>query len=417
VRLQSRHTTLLANLAIPIIGGLSGVLLARALGPADRGIFALLQSLPAVVATVASVGMAEALAFHVARSPDQEDRYSLLRSSTVIVIVGSLIAIGFGFALSTWLFGIIDDDYRDAFTAALLYIPALTFAFVAQGWYRGSSRLASWNFARALPGLLWAIAVCVIFVWQPTVLAMAVGMSVSGVLVLVVLAIIGRSDLRDAYRARPGSGRPLMRYGVPSTLSTLPRLINLRFDQLFLLIFLPSEAVGFYVTAVAWSSLIPAVASVRAMNRFVDVAALEPASRWPLVKDILRNGLKVSIIAGVILAALSPIVFPLLFGEAFRPARNLAAAMALVGVANAMMAITTSMLWAWGLPGRLLIADLSALAATLLILIGFSPLIGVWSAVLASFASYVTAVCLSTSFMRRDSRTATTRLEAGMSQG
>jgi O-antigen/teichoic acid export membrane protein len=365
-RLDERHTTLLANLAIPLIGALSGVLLARALGPADRGVFALIQTLPLVVATVASVGMAEAVAYHVARAPSMPQRYAVLRSGLAIVAASTAGTLALILAAAPWISGLIEQDYRSAFLAALLYIPALTFGLVAQGWYRGANRIPLWNLSRVMPGALWACGVIVVSVWHPTVFRMSTAMCVSGVLALLTYLAVGKQDLVAAKRTAGTSGRPLLAYGLPSTLSTLPRLINLRFDQLLLLAVLPKEEVGFYVAAVAWASLVPAFSSARAMNSFTAIAALAAADRWSASKVVLLNGLKVASAAGVILALLAPAAFTVVFGAEFDGGQHIAAAMSLAGIALAMMTVTTNLLWACGLPKQLLASDMSALAVTLL---------------------------------------------------
>src|SRR5919106_1494778 len=71
------------SLAVQFVNVATGLLLARELGPHDRGVLLAVMLWPGLLATLAGLGVAEAVAYSVAR-----------RQERLGVITGSAIAIG-----------------------------------------------------------------------------------------------------------------------------------------------------------------------------------------------------------------------------------------------------------------------------------------------------------------------------------
>src|SRR5919201_2377787 len=70
-RVAANHvgTSLLGTAAVQLLGVLTGILLARTLGPAGRGAFAAMVLWPTVTVTAGDFGLANALAFYSAKEP------------------------------------------------------------------------------------------------------------------------------------------------------------------------------------------------------------------------------------------------------------------------------------------------------------------------------------------------------------
>src|SRR5262249_21288164 len=75
------------NVLLAMIGLATSILAARLLGPAGRGELAAIQTWPAVVATVALLGLPDAVVYFTARRPDRGGSY--LGSAMALALLAS----------------------------------------------------------------------------------------------------------------------------------------------------------------------------------------------------------------------------------------------------------------------------------------------------------------------------------------
>ena len=130
--------------------------------------------------------------------------------------------------------------------------------------------------------------------------------------------------LSTAWPDRHGSAGlgPLLRYGLRALPGTAGALVNNRFDQLCLIAPLVSlRDLGLYAVA-AGTSFLPAIlATSLGASSFATVVDDKQLGRQMLsASAAIRQGLLVSAIASVALAAISPVIIPLIYGAAFQDA-------------------------------------------------------------------------------------------------
>lgn len=393
---RTRDLTLVANLAIPALGSVSAVALARSLGPGDRGDLAAVQAVPIIFAAMASLGMSEAVAYHVARSSDPLRRVIILRSALLLWIVGSTACLLISLLLVRVVLETRGGTVVVSGYIAAVYVPSLAFVLVAQGWSRGHDRLMAWNFLRLFPTAAWVACAVVLSFVAPSTRSMSIAFAASGLLSAVVAAAQLRGGVIPNSHLSGPVLRDLLKYGMSVAASTLPRALNIRLDQVILVGFVSSSDLGLYVTAVAWVSLISAFGSVRAIRSFATIAPLHGAARVRVIRQTYGRCLVTSLSAGAIVGLITPVVFPILFGPEFDEGTRLALMLLPAGVALSMMTVSTTLLWASGRLGALLIADLSAFAVTALLLVLLAPRFGVTGAIVATTLAYLVAVSIAT---------------------
>src|ERR1700728_3512098 len=88
--------TALTNLAIGAMGFCTGIISARMLGAHGRGELAAIQTTPSVIASLAMIGMPEALVYFSAREPEQSGSY--LGTAASLSLISSL-----PFVVLAWL--------------------------------------------------------------------------------------------------------------------------------------------------------------------------------------------------------------------------------------------------------------------------------------------------------------------------
>jgi O-antigen/teichoic acid export membrane protein len=317
-----RHLALSVATRLAMIGLrlLRNVLLARVLGPAERGLFALLSALPDLLAALTSGGLNTALGYQAA----QQRPMGLLL--TQVLVFGCLAA-----GLLTLCGVLIVDQFGSALDASqqlgpliwilLLAVPLTILKSGLLTLHNGDGRVTSFNALRLLESLAPLVLFLALFwMWQTAALQAAV---ISWLVGIGLVTIAGWCWLGRFHQLRlrwnTSSHRELLRYSGKSHPDVLFQQVLLRSDYLFIGAFMGSEALGYYAMATAAAELLLIVPE---------------AVTTPLMKRLLRQGdgieqltpFALRITATVMLAACLSMalvgnwLIVSLFGESYAPA-------------------------------------------------------------------------------------------------
>jgi len=179
-------------------------------------------------------------------------------------------------------------------------------------------------------------------------------------------------------------------------------ILNLQLDQILMATWLPSEMLGLYTISAAWSGLLAPVFGALGSVIFPQLAAAEDADvRRGLIGRSLRAAMLVVVLLGLGLAAVTPVLLPLLFGQAF--ARAVPAALILIagGMILSMNTVFGEILRGVGAPRWPLLSQLAALPVTVVLLITLLPRWSLVGAGLSSVAAYLTAAIVCVVGIRR----------------
>lgn len=385
--------TLLTNLVVLAAGTLSGLLLARSLGPSGRGDLAAAQTLPMILGALSALGMGEAVAFVSASTTDESRRSAMLSAALMISGIMSVAVIAVAQLLIPIVLGGQGPDIEHAARIASLYSTGLATSLTLSGWFRGQDRIVLWNLTRAMPGALWAGATLVVVATGSTVVkasvALAIASTLSGILALSLVIATSRFS-----RPTVSNARELLAFGVPSASSTLPRILNNSLDVLLLIPFTSSAQLGYYAASVTWSSVVPQLGTASTASRFKIVASAPDTGRSALVSSLLRRALKHSVLAGAMVMAITPFAFVVVFGDEFNGAVGLAIAMSAVAIVQSFRNSLGHCMWASGTPRLLLASDIAGFLVTIVLVMALAPFLGVWGAVIASLCSYGASAAL-----------------------
>jgi enterobacterial common antigen flippase len=311
------HTTA-TNLGISLASVVTGVLVARLLNPAGRGELAAILNWPTLLGMLTTLGLSEALVFFSAKQRNRAGRY--LSTAMVLSLAASTVFVALGWLLMPWLLAAQDPGVVDAARWYLLQIPVAAVIGLVIGPLRGVGDVRSWNLLRSAPTVIWLVIVVAFRLGsdraEPEALALTFVATRAALAPFAIWFV--RRRLRQALRPDPSLARPLVRYGLPNALSTLPATLNLRLDQLLIVGFLPPGDLGLYAVAVAWSFLpSPALYAFGAVL-FPRVAEhADPGN----ARDLAARGVRVAIALSAVLTiatmAITPLGLPLLFGHRF----------------------------------------------------------------------------------------------------
>jgi O-antigen/teichoic acid export membrane protein len=381
--------TLLANVILMALGGLTGVLAARWLGPTGRGQLAAIQLWPALLGTIAVVGMPESLAYYAAKKPHLAGPYLTSAVLAALAVSVAIVAIGY-VAMPLLLLAQSPIVVADA-RIYLAVVPLTVLVGLPFHVLRGTGRFAAWNVLRLLPTLAWLavlLASFAIAARQADQLAfgyLAV-LALLGVPIwFVVLALVPKPH--GPHRRLV---RPLLRFGLPSVGATLPQIVNLRADQLVIAIVLPPDQLGLYAAAVAWSSVVNPIPQSLAAVLLPRVAGEENAVRRGAVyAQWARIAWMAGAAIGLLVAMVTPLLFPILFGPRFQSAVLTAVVLVVAGSMLALNGVLEEGLRGLGAPRAAMLAEVAGVPVTLVALITLLPRLGILGAAIASLFGYV----------------------------
>jgi O-antigen/teichoic acid export membrane protein len=348
---------------------------ARALGPAGKGYYASLTLLATVLVAVCDVGIGDALIVLTGRG-----RASLTDavSSTVRALLVLVPAGAVAFLLAGALLfdaGGADDRLTLLLGAALVAtgICYSTLVSVPLAMQRvmtasGLSALAAGAAAAAALVLVAALGLGV----EGAVLAALVGTAAALAATLAGLRA-GRVSLRPR-RARGYLGQAV-RLGVPFQLSNLLVVAAARLDLLLVFKLSGAAAAGRYSVALTVGALVSAVPTALAYAAF------------PRLPRLLRTGVGAALAAAAVLAAVTPIVVPALFGQSFAAAVTPALVLLAAGVLYSAQWLLARAWSARGAPQALFVSFAASFVVMVALDFALIPGRGATGAALAALAA------------------------------
>jgi O-antigen/teichoic acid export membrane protein len=381
---RALSASLSASLLVQLANVVSGIALARTLGPSSRGVLAAVVLWPSLLAAVGMLGIPDALTFRTARGEGEVGL--LLGTGLVISAVQSTILIAIGFVVVP---SILRDGGAWHGLLFLAFIPMNLAALSIMGVLNGLERYRSFQGLRTLVTVL---ATCSI-ITLAAVGRLGVGTAVGAYLLANAITLIAAwLSVRGAVGRLEVSrsvARGLIVFGSKSQTSGVSSMLNERLDQLVISAFLAPAQLGYYVVAVTLTSLTSLVGTsvgfvaLPAVSRLTDRDELLARVRFLVV---VTAGASIAVSAPLIV--LAPIMTRLFFGSAYLPTttvcRILLAAVVMLSVSRALAA----MLKGLGQPIDAGIADGIGLVVTIVCLAVFLPAFGLMGAALASALAY-----------------------------
>lgn len=407
---QDLRGTLATNIALTLLAVVTGIIAARILGPTGEGQLTAIQTWPLLLGTLAMLGLDSAVVYFIARQPEKGKQ--LTCTATLIGLLSAL-AVGAGawFALP---FLLSAQRAQIVSTARIFLLVGIIFALVGipHGSLRGARAFTAWNLFRVAPGVAWLCILLASWVFgHPNAIPLSEWYLGALVACGLPFLIVVNRRLQGRFRPEPGLAPDMLRFGIPSALTSLPQTINLRFDQMLIIAFLPARSLGFYVVAVAWSGgvapLLTAVGSVL----FPHVSAeTDTERRGHLVATALQAGTLVAAVTSVPFMVLAPVGLPLVFGARFAPSVPSAVLLVPAGAILAWAGVAEEGLRGLGRPTIVLIAELVAALVTVAALPLLLHAYGILGAAVASLLGYSTIAIFTVCVISRSTHQPVLRL-------
>ena len=306
------------NSALAALAVATGVIAPRLLGPSGEGELTAIQTWPLLLGTLAMLGLDSALVYFIAREPERGKQ--LTATATLIGLLSSLLVGAIAWFALPFLLSAQQPDVISAARVFLLIGVVFAVVGIPHGSLRGAHSFAAWNLFRVAPGLAWLCILCASWILK-TAHPIPLSRWYLGAVFCCGLPIVIVVNRRLQGRPRPDRrlAWKMLRFGLPSAVTSLPQTVNLRFDQLLIIAFLPARSLGFYVVAVAWGGGVAPLLSAIGSVLFPQVSA-EPDTcrRGQLLATALQGGAVVAAVTSLPFILLAPVALPLVFGARYR---------------------------------------------------------------------------------------------------
>jgi O-antigen/teichoic acid export membrane protein len=345
---------------------ISGVLLARLLGPEQRGYLALLVLWPAVISRVGELGLPNAAAYYIARAPESfvlilgAIKRLALRQAPVLVACHAAVLFAY----------LIGKPSGVAFAGILTManVPASMAVDYGLTMLQGQRRFGTLNLLRNLNQAVVCTGLVILVALHWTSLVSAT------VVVVVALCTSGAAFLFAALSFRPSrsaqaravSSDELMRFGVHGLLGSLYPLETFRIDQIAVGLLLSPAALGLYVVGFAFTNIPLFIAQSLGFVAYPAIAAeADHSQRRHIMWQFFWLVLGLSIVPFIVLEVTMGALVPWFFGHQFEASITIARIMLVGGLVLAARRILAEGLRGTGNPAAGTFAEAILLAVLL----------------------------------------------------
>ncbi len=311
-------------LAVQLILVVTGVLLARGLGPTDRGHLALLTLVPLTIWQLGSLGLSLSLTYVIARRPVQTRAIGTLIARTAVWQLAILLPLA---AIASLALFAGDPGYvKVSATIALILVPASCVQQYALALLQGERRFTAYSLTLVLPLGLFAVGLVAFQVAGSLTLEAATGLFAgtlsAGAIAAGILAVRKLPDAASDSQEIPSLSW-LVRFGLKGMLgsSQASPLENYRIDQAIVGIFLAPATLGQYVVAVSLTNLPRFAGRAFGLVAYPSVAGeTDLGSARRAMWRFLWASLPVLLLISGGLWLLAPWLIPFFFGSGFHEA-------------------------------------------------------------------------------------------------
>jgi O-antigen/teichoic acid export membrane protein len=386
----------LAEAFVALFSLLTGVMVARHLGPAGKGNVSSIGYVVALVGPAVTLGLGEA-AVTLTRGRGVDLGRAL--SATIACIAATSVA---GAAiLVTWIviqFNGQLDELQGAITAAVAAVPAMALWYALSLLVEAQGGLIASSTIKILIAVVTAVVTGVLVLQFELAVAGAVAGLAAGFLAGAVLTaawLWRRRGLLPVLHWDRGYLRRALAIGAPVQASYLFVGLAARADLLMVQIVKGATAAGFYSVALTMGQLVAYGPVALSAASFPVSAGLKPGELVPFIERAGRTALAAGLVSAIVFAPILPFILPRLFGPGFSHAVAPALVLIPAGVLQGLQWIVCR-LWAAQGRGVLLTASSAVTLAVMLALAAILvPAHGAMGAAIASLAAGAAGVAVS----------------------
>jgi O-antigen/teichoic acid export membrane protein len=378
------------------------VLLARALGPHDRGVYGIFMLTASITQALLSLGLSVSAIYYLSKHEHSLARVVAngLQMTLLSGIVTALLV------LLAWpLLGNTFTDNDVPYWAFAFVVPLFVNYNMMIAIFQGSSRFLSMSVLIIVQPFVQVVflAAGVVIGHVDTTAAVLFWAAASLVSSVLGLSLLGRAALSpgELLRVDLPSLREQANFGMRGQAGNLMQLLNYRLDQYVVLLLVNAAGVGIYAVGVQLSQSIWYLANAVATVLIPRLAASDEQEAARMTPLLCRNTLLVSALGALTIGVLARWFVPLVFGDAYSDSVTPLLWLLPGTVALSGSKILASYIFSQGKPGLNSLITIGSLVVTVAADFALIPPFGVTGAAIASTLAYAAHFALALIAYRR----------------
>lgn len=386
--------TFAAQIIIFILDFLIHIILARVLGPTDRGVYALIILIASILGLLGTIGIESSNTYYSAKT-----KYKLndIISNSLISSVGLGLAIIFLF----WLVSTTNiwQNFLKAnnINPFHLWLAAGTAPIIFMGNFfqailLGKEEITKYNGVSIFRSILELGLIISLLVVLSCGLSGAIfSYTLIRIGILLALFLLINRLGRISFSINWGLLKDSVHYGLKGYWGNIIQFLNYRLDMFLVAYFLDVTAVGYYAIAVGMTERLWIIPQSIAKVLFPRVSGIEEAKANKLTPKASRHSFFIAFILALIMLILAKPLIYFLFGSHFLPAVRPLIILLPSIVAFSLAKVLASDLLGRGRPELNTLAACVSLAVNIPLNLFLIPVLGITGAALATTVSYTLA--------------------------
>jgi O-antigen/teichoic acid export membrane protein len=395
---------------VSLFGVVGGIILARTLGPHDRGILAVVLLLPSTLMTVSKFGITQANVYCVRRVGVSAEKVA--SNSLVLALT-----LGIGIGAAAWLSrnALLTTVMREVPTWALLLALWLLPLFLIDNYFNGvlqaCGNFSVYNRRLVAGGFMIFVLVVGLRLARRLTLATAVLIyivvnTVNVALLLMQTRWLVRFNLRPHWALL----RQQVHFGAKSYVQILAMHLLFRIDVYMVAYYLDPAQIAFYSLALHFTEMILEIPQAVGWVVYPRMASLQKEDVHRLTAQACRRTMCLTGIGALAVVLAGPFIVPLWYGNAFAPASRPLVFATPGMVMMSVFAIVTRDFTSRNNQIVNIRAGMAALISNVLLNVFMIPAMGIVGAALATSISYSLAAFMVMVPYRRESGVAFSEL-------
>lgn len=379
-----------SRIAVIGITFITGVIVARQLGPDGKGILTALAVYPTLIVSIAEMGVRQAAIYHLGKKIYSE------RDITATVMGLLCLTSLLGIAICAGIYAFVDNPNftLPMIALALAGIPLSLATSMFQGILLGKERIGQFSAVSWLAQLL-KLATVLVFVWLLGwgILGEMLGSLLTGLVMAVYAFWLVTKSVRIGLSFSPKLSWELLSLGFTYAVALFVISLNYRVDVVILERFVSPADLGQYSLGINLAELLwqlPAALGVVVFSRSANAKDATAFSKS--VAKLFRVTLIVAAMGALVLGVCAPLFIRLVYGEAFVPSAEVVRLLLPGIVAFTLFKVLNVDLAGRGRPLVSLIAVLPAVVLKIILNLIFVPNYGINGAAFTSTLSYAVAI-------------------------
>jgi O-antigen/teichoic acid export membrane protein len=389
-----------ASAAIQFCNVVTGVLLARALGPSLRGELAAVVVWFTFLATVSTLGLTDAITYFCAQGAIAATR----TIGTALALLVPLAVCGMAAGGALLAMGLGSSELASSRSIILLYVPlGLVTAFFMAA-LNGIHSYGAFQLVRVLEVAITILLLGVLAGTHKLTVSTALGAYVCASLgTALVTAVLVRARLREKFSATRSLAPRLLSYGVRGHPSNVIPLLSDSVDQMLIAVLLVPRSLGLYVVALSLASAGRLVGQSAAIVALPVVARDRlRASQGHIARRLTGLVAVTSTFVSLPLAVVTPFLLSTLFGGQFASVADVTRLLMVTAIVIGCARVLGSSIKGMGQPLEVALGEGVGLFVKVAAFAVLLPLMGLYGAALGGLVGAVATFIWLFRLVRRD---------------